>query len=89
MTAVTINLIEIAPKTLRINDLSLLLIPLRTNNNSNTKPINTIAHPTIQAEQTDRDIRSKKVRANMAKGKTTDPIMKKLTIFEDFVICPI
>ena len=89
MTAVTINLIDIAPKTLRTNDLSLLMSPLLTNNNSNTKPINTIAHPTIQAVQTDRDIRSKIVRANMAKGNKTEPIVKKLTIFEDFVICPI
>ena len=50
--AVMINLIEIAPKTLRIKDLSFLTKPLFTNNNSNTNPIKIIAQPVIHDTNT-------------------------------------
>jgi len=67
------NLIDIAPKTLRINNLSLALRPLLMNKSSITKPANTIVQPIIQDIKIVTEIKSKNQADTITRGKKRDP----------------
>jgi hypothetical protein len=65
---------DIAPKTLRINNLSLCFNPLLMNKSSITKPANTTIQPIIQDIKTVSEIKPKNQADSITRGKKSDPV---------------
>ncbi len=81
------NLIEMAPNTLRIKDLSLLTRPLLMSNNSNANPVKMIAQPITQVIKSECSILPAEYAAVRIKGNKIVPIITKLTNLLELVIC--